>query len=73
MNSLTVGSSLQMALSQKIRDSVLGTAVRISSLNIDTRYPVLHAGKLDMIYGTSVLLTIRESIDNVIKVFLLRR
>ncbi len=71
--SLTVGSSLQMALSQKFRDAVLGMAVRISNLDIDKSYPVLHAERLETKYGTFVLLTLREISDNVIKVFLLRR
>ena len=32
----------QMALSQKFRDAVSGAAVNVSSLYMDTRYPVLH-------------------------------
>ena len=67
--SLTVRSSLQVALSQMLRDAVLVTAVRISSLDIEKLYRVLHAKRLETKYGTSVL-TIRESYDNVTKVFL---
>ena len=52
----------------KFRDALLGTAVRISSLDIDKRYPVLHAERLETNYGTSVILTIRESSGNVISV-----
>ena len=59
--------------SQKFRDAVLETAVRISSLYIDKRYPVLQAERIETKYGTSVLVTISESTDNVIKVFLQRR
>ena len=51
----------------------VGTAVRIFGLDIDKRYPVLHVERLETKYGTSVLLTIRESTDNVIKVFLPHR
>jgi hypothetical protein len=43
VHSLTVRSSLQMALSQKFQYAVLGTAVRISRLDIDKRYPFLQA------------------------------
>ena len=63
-------SSFQMALSQKFRDAVLGTAVRISNLDLDTCYPVLHAEPAETKYGLSILLTIRESEDTVVKVFL---
>ena len=52
-----------------LRDAVLVTAVRISSLDIEKLYRVLHAKRLETKYGTSVL-TIRESSDNVTKVFL---
>ena len=52
----------------KFRDALLGTAVRISSIDIDKRYPVLHAERLETKYGTSVILTIRESSGNVISV-----
>ena len=58
--SLTAVFSLQMALSEKFQDAVLGTAVHISSLDIDKRYPGLHAERLETKNGTSVL-TIRES------------
>ena len=60
-----------MALSQKFQDAVLRTAVLISILDIDKRYHVLHNKRHEK-YGTSVLLTTRESIDNFIKVFLPR-
>ena len=36
-------SSFQVAQSQKFRDAVSGTAVRISNFDLDTCYPVLHA------------------------------
>jgi hypothetical protein len=45
----------------------------MSILNIEKSYPFLYAEHLETKYGTSVLLTIRESTDNVIKVFLRRR
>jgi hypothetical protein len=54
-------------------DAVLGTAVRTSSLYINKRHPVLHAKRLETKYRTSDILTIQESTDNVIKVFLPRR
>ena len=71
--SVTVVSSLPMAQSLKFRDAVSGAVVRISSLDIDKRSPVLYAERLETIHGTAVLLTTRKSSDNVIKVFLQRR
>jgi hypothetical protein len=58
-----------MALSHNFRDALFGTAVRISSLAIDKSYPVLHTERLETKYGTSVLLTLLGSDDNVTKVF----
>jgi hypothetical protein len=52
---------------------VLGSAVGISSLDIDKRYPVIHADRLETKYVTSVLLTICDSTNNVIEVFLPHR
>ena len=70
--SLTVGPRYRW-LSQTFRYVLLGTVVRISSLDIGERYPILHVERLETKYGTSVRLTIRESTDNIIKVFLSRR
>jgi hypothetical protein len=55
------GSWLQMALSQKFRDVLLGTAVRISNLHIDRPYRVLHAERVEKKNGLSIIPTIRES------------
>lgn len=73
VHSLSYGwPSFQIALTQKFRDAVSGSAVNISNLHVDTRYPVLHADCVETNYGQSILLTIRENEDN-IKVFLPRR
>ena len=62
-----------MSLCQKFRDAVSGAVVSISSLYQDTRYPVLHAERVETKYGTSVRLTIREADENNVKLFLPRR
>jgi hypothetical protein len=62
-----------MALTHKFGDAVSGAAVNISSLYMDTRYPVLHAERVETKYGLSIGLTIREGEDNSVKVFLPRR
>lgn len=51
---------------------MLSTAVRISILDIDNRYPVVRAEKLDTKYETSYR-TIRESADNGVKNLFPRR
>ena len=73
VHSVTMGYLLQITVSQKFPDAVLGSTVRISSLDLETRYPVLHAERLETKYGTSFFLTISESTNNVIKIFLPRR
>jgi hypothetical protein len=62
-----------LALTQRFRDVVLDSAVRIGDLTVDKVYPVLRAESLDTKYGLSILLTIRESDDHCVKVFLPRR
>ena len=47
-----------------------GAVVSISSIYQDTRYPVLHTERVEMKYGTSVQLTIREAEENIVKMFL---
>jgi hypothetical protein len=49
-------------------DNMLGTAVRISILDLDKLYPVLQAERFQTKYGTSVFLAIQENSVNVIKV-----
>jgi hypothetical protein len=62
-----------MALIQRFRNVVLGSGVRIGDLVVDKPYPVLRAESVDTKYGQSILLTIRESEDHPLKVFLPRR
>jgi hypothetical protein len=60
-----------MALSQRFRDVVLDSAVHIGDLTVDKPYPVLRAESVDTKYGLSIL-TIRESEDHCVRVFLPR-
>jgi hypothetical protein len=61
------------ALTQRFKDVVLDSAVRIGDLTVDKVYPVLRAETVDTKYGLSILLTIRESDDHCVEVFLPRR
>ena len=71
---LTVGVNLfQMALSQRFKDAVSGSAVIVAALYMGTRYPLLDCERVDTKYEMSVRLTLREETeDNVIRVFLPR-
>jgi hypothetical protein len=57
-----------MALTQRFRDVVLDSAVRIGDLTVHKVYPVLRAESVDTKYGLSILLTIRESDDHCVSV-----
>jgi hypothetical protein len=59
-----------MALAQRFRDVVFDSAVRIRDLTMGKVYPVLNAESVDTKYGLPILLTIRESDDHCVKVFL---
>jgi hypothetical protein len=62
-----------MALTQRFRDVKLESSVLIGDLDVDKNYPVLRADSMDTKYGPFILLTIRESDDHCVKVFLPRR
>lgn len=63
-----------MPLTQKFKYTVFGAVVKVTSLYMGTRYPVLHCEHTDTKYGESIRLTIREEAeDNVTLVFLPRR
>ena len=67
---LSVGSSLQMELTQKFKDVASGIAVRIEFLDVDKRYPVLRAEWLKTKYGKTMLLAVREDDRTVVKMLL---
>jgi hypothetical protein len=62
-----------MSLSQKFRDAVLNSAVRICTLELGKPFPVLHAEHVETKYGLSVILTIREKVDSCVKVIVPHR
>ena len=59
-----------MDLTQHVALIASGTTVRVDTLEVDKRYPILHADKILTCNGLSVLLTLRESIGKFIQVFL---
>jgi hypothetical protein len=59
-----------MALTQRLRDVVLDSAVRIGDLTVERLYPVLRSESVDTKNGLSFLLTIHEILDYCVKVFL---
>jgi hypothetical protein len=62
-----------MSLTQKFKDAVLGAIVRVSSLRLKTRYPVMHAKRVETRHGMRVVMTLLEEDDNVISLFLPKR
>jgi hypothetical protein len=49
-----------MSLTQKFKDAVSGPAVSFSSLYLDTRYPVVHAKRVETRYGMRVVVGLYE-------------
>ena len=62
-----------MALSQRFRDAVSGSAVNVSALDMNRRYPVVYCERVETKYGSAVCLAVREEDANIVKVFLPRR
>ena len=62
-----------MALSQRFRDAVSGSAVNVSALDINRRYPVVYCERVETKYGPAICLSVREEDANIVKVFLPRR
>jgi hypothetical protein len=62
-----------MALSKWYKDVVLNSAVRIVDLAMDKPCPMLRTESVDIKFGISILLTIRESENLCVKVFVPRR
>ena len=70
LNYTLAGSSFQMDLTQRVALIASGTTVRVDTLEVDKRYPILRAEIIITCNGSSVLLTLRESIDKFIQAFL---
>jgi hypothetical protein len=59
-----------MSLTQKFRESLSGGIVSVSLLRLETRYRVMHAGRVETSYGMRVVMKLREEDDKVISTFL---
>ena len=58
-------------MTQKFNDTIPGGAVNVTSLYMDTRYPLLHCERIGKKYGEAVRLNLREEAeDNGIRVLL---
>jgi hypothetical protein len=58
---------------ERFNNAVSGVAVRFSALDRDTRYPVLHAERVETRFGPRVRVALREEDGNIVDVFLPRR
>jgi len=61
-----------MALSQRVND-VTCVNVHVSSLTVDRKYPIVKAERVRTRYGETILLSIRDSAQQLFKVFLPKR
>jgi len=59
-----------MDLSKNFYAVASGNVVRISTLEVDRRYPIIFAQHLETQFGPSVLLTLQVDSENSAKVFL---
>jgi hypothetical protein len=62
-----------MDLASKIRMTTASNTVKITTLKMDSAYPIERVEKVQTRFGKAVLLTLRESSQTYVKVFLPRR
>jgi hypothetical protein len=62
-----------MSLNQKFKEALSGLTTSVSALQLDERYRVTHAKRIETRHGTRVVLTLLEKDDRFINVFLLKR
>lgn len=58
---LAIFKYLQMELNKKIQEGPSCHAIKISSMEVDGKYPILHAERVITKFGPTVLLSIKDS------------
>ena len=48
-------------------------SMKLSSLQVDRKYPITHAERIETRYGSAVVVAIRVTPDRILKVFMPRR
>ena len=62
-----------MELSRKIQELDSCYSMKLSSLQVDRKYPTTHAERIGTRFGPAVVLAIRDEPDRILKVFMPRR
>jgi len=62
-----------MELSRKIQELDSCYSMRLSSLQVDRKYPITHVERIATRFGPAVVVAIRDTPDRILKVFMPRR
>jgi len=62
-----------MDLTKNIQEVTSCNTIKINSLEVDRKYPIVRAERIVTKFGPTILLSIRDSPFNVIKVFMPKR
>ena len=69
---LTLFLSLQMENSRKIQEVDSCYSMKLSSLQVDRKYPITHAERVGTRFGPAIVLAIRDTPDQILKVLMPR-
>ena len=70
---LSLFRSLQIKLSRKIQVVDSCYSIKVSSLQVDIKYPITHDEKGATRFGPAIVFAIRDTPDRILKVFMPRR
>jgi hypothetical protein len=62
-----------MDLTKKFQEAASSHPIKINSVELDRKYSIIHAERIVMKFGSTVLLSIKESPYNIVKVFMPKR
>jgi nicotinamidase-related amidase len=62
-----------MELSRKIQELDSCYSMKLSSLQVDRKYPITHAERIGTRFGPAVVVAIRDAPDRILKVLMPRR
>jgi len=64
---------LQMHLNKKFQEAASSQAIKINTMEVDTKYPIVNADRVTTKFGKTVLMSIKESPCKIVKVYLPKR
>jgi len=62
-----------MYIAKRFEEATSRTSVNISSLVMNKLYPIVRAKRMNTKFGSTVLLSIRDSDENIVQIFLRKR